>query len=379
MLNGRVIALTAVLCLISRLYAPCHAGDASEARRCTADLVALPTFLLENDSGAKDAMDRLGAAHFDAALASAKSRAGDAADSKTCREILNAYLKAWRKGHLAVTGLSLSEADTSSGASGLSESPFPALEALSRKTLLLRIPSFEGKYRDALAHLIGEKRGELMDHEDWIVDVRGNQGGSDSTYEALLPWLLPDEYEDVGAKWLVTPANIEGQRNVCKLMAPGDKVCESYSAQAVQRMEGAAAGTYVSQEPGPEIHYRRIAHPESVGRPKRVAVLFDKGCGSSCEEFLLTVRQSFNVKLLGRPSHGSLDYSNLRPYTLPSHERLLWYATSRSDRLPDLPVDVMGIQPDIFLPHPASESGDEGEVHQVQGWLERGVLAATEP
>jgi len=132
-------------------------------------------------------------------------------------------------------------------ASGHSESPFPALEALSRKTLLLRIPSFEGKYRDALAHLIGEKRGELMDHEDWIVAVRGNQGGSDSTYEALLPWLLADEYEDAGAKWLVTPANIEGQRNLCRLMAPGDRVCESYSAQAIQRMEGAAAGTYVSQ------------------------------------------------------------------------------------------------------------------------------------
>jgi hypothetical protein len=31
-------------------------------------------------------------------------------------------------------------------------------------------------------------------------------------------------------------------------------------------------------------------------------VLIDSPCGSSCEEFLLAVRQSFNVKLVGQPS-----------------------------------------------------------------------------
>jgi hypothetical protein len=29
-------------------------------------------------------------------------------------------------------------------------------------------------------------------------------------------------------------------------------------------------------------------------------VLIDNMCGSSCEQFLLTVRQSFSVKLVGR-------------------------------------------------------------------------------
>jgi len=143
-------------------------------------------------------------------------------------------------------------------------------------------------------------------------------------------------------------------------------------------MEGATTGTYVSQEAGPDIRYQRVAHLES-GRPSRVAVLFDRGCGSSCEEFLLAVRQSFDVKLVGRPSHGSLDYSNLRPHELPSHERILWYATSRSDRLPDFPVDLMGIQPDIFLPDRGSQKGGDGEVRQVQRWLERGVLAPAQP
>jgi hypothetical protein len=81
-------------------------------------------------------------------------------------------------------------------------------------------------------------------------------------------------------------------------------------------------------------------------------------------------------KVLGRPSHGSLDYSNLRPHRLPSGERLLLYATSRSNRLPDLPIDLAGVQPDIYLPEPADEVARTREVLQVQRWLEQGSLKA---
>jgi C-terminal processing protease CtpA/Prc len=101
----------------------------------------------------------------------------------------------------------------------------------------------------------------------------------------------------------------------------------------------------------------------------------DHRCASSCEEFLLTVRQSFAVKLLGRPSRGSLDYSNLRPHVLPSGERVLRYAISRSERLPDLPVDLAGVEPDIYLPEPPNAKVRGGEVRQVQHWLEFGSLA----
>jgi hypothetical protein len=72
------------------------------------------------------------------------------------------------------------------------------------------------------------------------------------------------------------------------------------------------------QEDGAAISFKPVESLK-LQRPIQVAVLVGHQCGSSCEEFLLAVRQSFHVKLLGRPSHGSLDYSNgggvLFPFT----------------------------------------------------------------
>lgn len=107
---------------------------------------------------------------------------------------------------------------------------------------------------------------------------------------------------------------------------------------------------------------------------RKVAVLMGNKCGSSCEQFLLTVRQAFNVKLLGRNSAGALDYSNLRPYPLPSGERDLIYAISRSHRLPFLPVDITGVLPDILLPQPKNERESALEILRVKNWLEGGSL-----
>lgn len=97
-----------------------------------------------------------------------------------------------------------------------------------------------------------------------------------------------------------------------------------------------------------DMSYGRV-QPFEPRRPSRVAILIDRGCASSCEESVLDARQSFNVKLIGQHTFGSLDYSNLRPHDLPSEARRIWYATTRSTSIPGLTVDVAGVPPDIYL------------------------------
>lgn len=353
------------------------AAAATASEQCVTDLESIPGFLLENDTGAKDELAQWGQAHFDAALAQAREAAAQARDVEACDKSLNLYLKAWRNGHLGVIDMRPAGArpDAGGASTEAASSRAPTIRLLSHSTVLLTLPSFAGQYHESLVTLLAQHRKALAARSNWIIDIRDNDGGNDSTYYPLLPWLMPDEREDVGAEWLATPANIEGQEKACALFGSDDKQCQTYMDEAVKRMRTVAPGSYVPQESGPVVRFVRVAKPEPH-RPARVAVLVDRRCGSSCEEFLLTVRQSFNVKLLGRRSHGSLDYSNVRPHELPSRARVLLYATSRSSRLPGLPIDGAGVQPDIYLPAAANDGGRENEILQVQKWLEGGSLAA---
>jgi hypothetical protein len=357
--------LFAVLLLLGTSSAPA----AASMEVCRTDLDSLPAFIAANDAGGRDALAQWGEAHFAAALAQARGEADHADDSAACERVLNAYLGAWRRAHLTVR----EAAGPGSALTAPESMRAPSLRVLSARTVLIVVPNFAGPFRQPLANLLAQHRVALTTHPSWIVDVRGNPGGDDATFASLLPWLMSDGWIDVGASWLATPANIEAQEQACARVEPGDAACEQVMQQAIARMRGAAAGTFVPQRDGPGTRYVRLAKLEPH-RPSQVAVLMDGGCGSSCEEFLLTVRQSFQVKLIGRRSAGSLDYGNLRPHTLPSGERVLWYATSRSNRLPGLPVDGTGVQPDRVLPEPASLSERDAEITQVERWLEGGSV-----
>lgn len=341
---------------------------------CLQDLEAIPPFLLENDTGAKDHLAQKGQFAMDAALTTARQEAGNAQTQESCNSILNTYLKAWRHGHLAVVGSDPETQRSLIVPEGKEDALRPRFKALSRRTALLTLPSFDGRYKESLKDVLQKHRKALQSRTFWIVDVRRNGGGSDYTYRALLPWLISDEMVNVGAEWLVTPHNITAQETVCA----GDAKCEVFIKPVVDAMRRAPAGSYAGAYESGGVHYGKMDRPEPR-RPIRVAVLMDGGCGSSCEQFLLTVKQSFSVKLVGRRSYGTLDYSNLRPFDLPSGKRQLWYATSRSQRLPHLPVDLAGVPPDVFLPAPSDEAGQAEEILRVQRWLEGGSLAPVTP
>ena len=141
--------------------------------------------------------------------------------------------------------------------------------------------------------------------------------------------------------------------------------CAASIATMAKRMRDAPSGTFISA--GPDQDY----DPGEVTRnPQRVAILIDRRCASSCEQFALDARRHFKVKLFGRPTFGSLDYSNLRPTDLPSGKRRIWRATSRSRRLPELPIDGIGVQPDQLLKRPANKVEFDAEVGKVNAVLE---------
>jgi hypothetical protein len=182
---------------------------------CVQDLESLPGFLLANDAGARDHLAQFGQKYFDDALAEAKSAALQIRGNASCSPVISKYLRAWRRGHLRVEDITTAPAAAAPARSAEDTAAAPpknapTIEVLSAKTLRLTLKTFEPWNRDALIALIQDRREDLEGHPNWIVDVRGNAGGSDGSYAPLLPWLMPDGFAHASAPILATPANIEG-------------------------------------------------------------------------------------------------------------------------------------------------------------------------
>jgi hypothetical protein len=375
MLNN-YLRMLAPLLLALHFGSACAASD--EASQCLGDLDELAKFLPVNDTGASAELADHGKA-IDEAFQEARAEAGRADDLARSETALRTYLRAWRPGHLSLVSGDPATVFGAAPAAGKNDKDkptanprAPSFKVLDARTILLTFGTFDDHVKPAVEALLKTHRAALESHKNWIIDVRNNNGGSDSTYAPLLPWLMDTEAVAHNMEWLATPANARAQAEVCALV--GDReACATSLAPVVKAMQAAAPGAFVMSD-GERIEYTRPAKLEAH-QPVRVAVLVDHACGSSCEQFLLAVRGSFKVKLLGRPSRGSLDYSNLRPYRLPSGKRTVMYATSRSMRLPVMPVDQAGVQPDVLLlPKPADDAAREAEVRQAQRWLAGGTL-----
>ena len=87
--------------------------------------------------------------------------------------------------------------------------------------------------------------------------------------------------------------------------------------------------------------------------PKRVGIIINERNASAAEQFLLRAKESKKVILFGnRNTKGVLDYSNCDVEDFPSGNYQLKWPQSRSRRLPEHPIDNIGIAPDVVIPFP---------------------------
>lgn len=215
---------------------------------------------------------------------------------------------------------------------------------LSDSTFYLRIPGF---YSSTANDLVLKHWNEIMARPNLIIDIRNNGGGQDEYYEELAGLIYTNPYENKGVEWYATEGIIEDWEVSIK----NGEIKEGYeeSSKALLNAMKKNIGGFVMNPnyDNNELMVRDTIYPY----PKKIGIIINGRNASSAEQFLLTAKHSSKVTLFGNENTaGVLDYSNITPKESPSGKYDLYLPATRSRRLPENPIDNIGIAPDIIIP-----------------------------
>jgi hypothetical protein len=342
-----------------------HSAVAKITLPCVQELDSAIALVTRNYAGYTDKLARLGKEYVHHAIEQAKQQAQAASTPAECDQILWHWLSSFKDHHLNLKRAAAPVVqETQAEMKQVSFEPSTA--ALSDSTFLIRVPSFDISWKAVLEGLLTRSDAEIRRRPNLIIDVRNNGGGADATFSPLIPYLYTKPIQEEGVEVLASPDNITKWEQYISMVPESEKEVRKQieSIVSVMRAHISEFVTIVSSS--------QTTLPTVLPFPKRVAVLMNEECTSSCEQFLLAARQSDKVTLFGRPSKGVLDYSNVVEYELPSKVRSIGIPTTRSNRLPKNPVDGIGIQPDVSI-EPESFKGNrqDSELDYVLRYIEQ--------
>ncbi len=218
---------------------------------------------------------------------------------------------------------------------------------LTEKTILLRMSSFQQTHVERIEKLIDDNIELIENCENLIVDVRDNHGGTDNAYKKLLPYICTNNLRSVGQEFLATQTLIDGYQNWLDKTPDEEKYMKD--RKMVERhikLFKANLGKFVDPD-STDVFITEVEIAEHS--PEQVIILANKMVGSSGEAFTYRMKQSKKVKVLGTPTYGALDYGSAYYFKFGCDNYQLLLPSWRARRLPDYPIDNIGVQPDIYL------------------------------
>ncbi|MFC3928704.1 S41 family peptidase [Streptococcus caprae] len=223
------------------------------------------------------------------------------------------------------------------------------------RTYYLKMENFADE--PAIASLYKKVLSELEKAQNLIIDVRVNQGGSDSLYFPLLPYVLPagKTYQDIsteeeGMEILYSDRNVDSRLAYFNTILLDEQVSAEtrlmIEEMKAELMKHRGKG-YVLYDNSDDSIFKNYVGVENS--PKQVYVLSDVECGSSGDNFVLMMKNMPKVTVVGRPTLGILDYSNCTLVDLGEFEMI--YPTSRNCCInKGQGMNDVGVLPDIYLP-----------------------------
>ncbi|MCL1668345.1 S41 family peptidase [Elizabethkingia ursingii] len=222
------------------------------------------------------------------------------------------------------------------------------VKKLTPKTTIIKLQNFSYIFLDTIEAML-EKNKKLIENSEFlIIDVRDNGGGTDNAFRSIMPYISTNPIRHVGVEYLSSESFIRNSQKYLQEIEK-DSIKNRENIDDLRKRIAILKknlGKYVNFK-DERVSVETINYaPKS---PSQIVVLTNNHTGSAAENFLLRAKQSKKVKIMGIPSSGVLDYANAMFFEYGCDNYKLLMPTYRSFRLPDYPIDNIGIQPDIYL------------------------------
>lgn len=339
---------------------------------CEKELNWVITTFKDNDAGFQYVIDKKGENDYNRFTEKIIEKSRQNNEIRSCNKVIDEWLKYFRKGHLFVAPVDDYKWETLSffmpdgyKPIKLTEEPqkeihdtlqvkevnkeirYPYIKLLNDKTLYFYIPSFEIEYTSKIDSVLSANDLAIRQTPNLIIDIRNSRGGSDASFNKIIPYIYTNPIRTIGEQLRATPLNKEGYQNYIKMLEANNAKEQIPLVQKIIEQIDLNKGSFFTPEGSDEIaidsSYTKLPYPQKVG------ILCDRYNGSADEEFLLMAKQSSKVKLFGKTTYGSLDISNMNFAFSPSGVFVLGYGMTKSYRIPDFCIDGIGLQPDYYI------------------------------
>lgn len=213
-------------------------------------------------------------------------------------------------------------------------------------TVIVRIPSFMSEHTNTIDSLYAAAKKDIEKNPYLIIDVRDNGGGNSSNFNKLIPYLYTKPIIDTETVELYATKDIiklyEDDYN--KIMKDSTQVnAETIQAfrEGIAELKKAKLNSFVQQGEVDTLTLQPKYYPKKIG------IIYNRGCASACEDLLFKSKFSDKTILLGDNSGGFVGYGNIFTVYTPHYNFGLSCSTTRYST--QWKYEVIGINPDVRL------------------------------
>lgn len=215
-----------------------------------------------------------------------------------------------------------------------------------------------GTFDGSIADFAEENRSKIADCKKLIIDLRHGSGDSDEDILALLPFVVSGtaDYEAVLAQEPVL-TNYTAKNCACVWYPVQNWMDENGHddelAAFVEEVKAKSGAGWIEE---PCDRWSGVSGKLQGLAPEKVVLITDTWCENAAEAFAEIAAKQPNVTVIGRPTMGTLDYSNHVSKVLDEGYTFTWPISKRKSVISGGGIKGKGLPVDIYIPFTAEEA-----------------------